>query len=180
MVAGDRPVSAMISSVVVAWKPFLAKRRRAAMPSGMRLLPSRGATLRYVVARLASRNWQFLWGHRASTQERDCILAELYNNHTIRRVASFYSEYVGADQLIVIGAIEIRGEHIQRELAQTLRKAEGQLMQRPDVVRAVLTLAASSAKSITPENRTDRCRGEPQPRPDRYNFGDHAERGLSS
>lgn len=113
-----------------------------------------GVMLCCVAIHLVSRNGQFLLGRAAPARLRDELLTEMLQSPEVQKVTFFYTEYVGADKIAVIGAVAFRGQLTQQELSLRFRSIEKLMMKHPEVVRVVFTLASPAIQGLSPGEST--------------------------
>lgn len=107
-----------------------------------------GALLLVVAAVLIQRNRVFLTGQATDRRTRDAALRRLQELPGVERVCYLWLEYVGPRQVLLIGKVDLRGDPQESEVASVLRRLESQLEEDPQIVQAVLTLAASDEAAL--------------------------------
>jgi divalent metal cation (Fe/Co/Zn/Cd) transporter len=115
-----------------------------------------GALLGVVAIVLIARNRAFLLGEAVDDDIRDEVLADLLRMPSIERVAFLHIEFIGPGSVFLIASVDLVGDRGEADAALELRRLEGALMARPNVGRALLTLAEPGTPSLLP----GRARGE--------------------
>lgn len=124
-----------------------------------------GILLGVVAIVLISRNSSFLTGEVGTPLARNHMLKVLLAIPQIERVSFLYTEWVGPDQMLVVGSVDIVGDQDETSLQRLIQDAEDQLEALPLVTRALLTLARPG----------DNTALSPQPLPAWYETTDDAE-----
>ncbi|HWI44457.1 MAG TPA: cation diffusion facilitator family transporter [Nocardioides sp.] len=117
-----------------------------------------GLLLGVVALFLISRNMDFLTGENASPLGRNQVLSLLLEHSDVERIGYLRVEWVGADRVYVVAAVDLAGDAPESSVARRLAAIADDLETRAAVVRAVLTLTR-------PDDLTDL---RPQPLPDFY------------
>ncbi len=117
-----------------------------------------GVLLGLVALFLISRNMDFLTGESVTPIARNRVLEALREHPEVVRVSYLRMEWVGADRVYLVAAVDIRGDAPESSVAHRLAAVAEALEERDEVVRAVLTLSR-------PEDPTEL---EPEPLPDWY------------
>lgn len=110
-----------------------------------------GVLLAVVALILIERNRRFLVGEPGSERIRQITLASLLENPEVQRVTYLHLEYVGADSLYVVAAIDLEGDDRESEVASALAAVEDRLEQNPFIAKAVLTLSRPGADELVRE-----------------------------
>ena len=100
-----------------------------------------GLLLGVVAVLLIARNTSFLTGEGASLQGSTELLRTLQQHPDVDTVSFLHTEWVGADQLLVIASVDLVGDFAESTLQDTVQAIEDQLEQNPHVRRALLTLS---------------------------------------
>jgi cation diffusion facilitator family transporter len=101
-----------------------------------------GVLLGVVAVYLLRRNMAFLVGQVADPRAYDTVLAWLRERPEVQSVNTLHLEYVGPESLFLVGSVDLVGDDPESEAAQELQRLEDHLEQRPEIARAVLSLAA--------------------------------------
>ena len=112
-----------------------------------------GILLGVVAIFLIARNMDFLTGENVTPLVRNAALAGLLDHSEVERVSYLRMEWIGADQLYLVAAVDLIGDRPEPDLARTLAGIADDLQERPEIVRAVLTLTR-------PDDTTDLRPGE--------------------
>ncbi|WP_207891465.1 cation diffusion facilitator family transporter [Nocardioides jejuensis] len=99
-----------------------------------------GLLLGVVALFLMGRNMDFLAGEAVTPLARNVALRALVDHPEIDRVSYLRMEWIGADRIYLVAAVDLVGDAPESSVAGRLGEIADQLQERPEIVRAVLTL----------------------------------------
>ena len=98
--------------------------------------------LGWVAIYLLRRNMAFLVGQVADPRIYDTVLGWLRERPEVQTVNTLHLEYVGPERLFLVGSVDLVGDDVESAAAEELQRLEDHLEERPEIARAVLSLAA--------------------------------------
>jgi cation diffusion facilitator family transporter len=107
-----------------------------------------GVLLAVVAIVLIDRNRRFLVGEAADPQLQAAAVRALLELPEIDRVTELRLEYVGARQVYLTGAVDLRGNMAEDDAAHVLASLERRIAQTPAVVGAMLSLSEAQDPSL--------------------------------
>jgi cation diffusion facilitator family transporter len=99
-----------------------------------------GVLLGGVALFLIGRNMDFLTGEGVSPLACNTVLEGLLAHKDVERVSDLHMEWVGADRIYLVAAVDLVGDAVESSIAARLNAIADELQSRPTIVRAVLTL----------------------------------------
>lgn len=108
-----------------------------------------GVLLGVVAVVLIQRNRRFLVGEAVDQRVRAAALERLLERDAIASVSYLHIEYVGPGRVFLVAAIDIVGDAMEGQVAESLAQLEAEIEESPRVVRAVLTLSTPGAPPLS-------------------------------
>ena len=111
-----------------------------------------GLLLGFVAIYLLKRNMAFLVGQIADPRAYDMVLGWLRERPEVESVSTLHLEYVGPGKIFLVGSVDLVGDDSESHVAEELQRLEDHLEERPEIARAVLSLAAPGRPPAIPGN----------------------------
>ncbi len=108
-----------------------------------------GVLLGIVAVVLIARNRVFLLGEAVDDAMHEAVRDELLESPEIDRVGFLHMEFIGPGVVLLVAAVDLVDDRSEADAARELRRLEAELMRRPHVGRAFLTLAAPEDDEVT-------------------------------
>lgn len=100
-----------------------------------------GLLLGFVAVYLLRRNMAFLVGQIADPRIHETVLGWLRERPEVETVSTLHLEYVGPGKIFLVGSVDLVGDDRESRAAEELQLLEDHLEERPEILRAVLSLA---------------------------------------
>ncbi|MCU1424570.1 MAG: cation transporter, partial [Microbacteriaceae bacterium] len=107
-----------------------------------------GILLGIVALVLIDRNGRFLVGQETDPAIQRLAIDLLLESDRIERVSYLHLEYVGANRVFLVAAVDLPGDDTETHVAVELRRLEREIERDEHVERAVLTLAVPGEPSL--------------------------------
>ncbi len=107
-----------------------------------------GLLLGVVAIVLIRRNLRFLTGEESDERLRQAAIDTVKSMREVERVTYLRMEYVGPRKVLLVAAVDIRGDAQESDVARRLRAVEAELEKDPNIVDAVLTLSTPDEKDL--------------------------------
>jgi divalent metal cation (Fe/Co/Zn/Cd) transporter len=107
-----------------------------------------GLLLGVVAYVLIKQNLLFLTGQESDERLRRAAIDLLLSSPDVDRVTYLRMEYVGPRKVLLVAAVDIRGDEAEPDVARKLRAVEAELEKDPNIVDAVLTLSTPDEEDL--------------------------------
>lgn len=109
-----------------------------------------GVVLGAVALLLIQVNRRFLIGQSVPADTRAAALRVIESDPDVGRVTGLYLEFIGPSRVFVVAAVDLTGDEPEHRVAERLAAIAARIEERPEVVRAVLTLSTPDAAALAP------------------------------
>ncbi|GAA1397720.1 cation diffusion facilitator family transporter [Luteococcus peritonei] len=109
-----------------------------------------GLLLGVIATFLIGRNRDFLSGQAVDPSVRARVLQRMLDHPEISRITYLHLEYVGAEKVFLVAAVDLTGDESESHVADVLRRLEAEIEDHDLVQRAILTLSSADEASILP------------------------------
>ncbi|MDM7830325.1 cation diffusion facilitator family transporter [Cellulomonas edaphi] len=113
-----------------------------------------GVLLGVVAVVLIQRNRRFLVGEYADSRVGDAVVRQMLEQPEIARVTSLSLQYVGAQKLSLVAAVDLEGDPDETLASHQLAELERRISGHPAIVRAILSLSEPEEASLDPGGAT--------------------------
>lgn len=110
-----------------------------------------GVLLGIVAVFLIGKNRAFLTGQAVNDDTRRRALAQILAHPEIERVTYLHLEYVGADRIYLVAAVDLAGNNTEDTVADVLDRLERQIERHELIQRCILSLSRRDEPALTLE-----------------------------